>query len=994
MYQFPVANIEKIRKTRRKVKKILGDFGLEDCQNFLKELREKSEENTDEDKTFKETEWVDFTDGFNGRMKKKWPYRSRSLCCSLCKYSTRNIHRFRSHIQRNHDFEQSSCALTPCSQCHFLSHSRAVKKHMLYFHTTVSNHTQTAREGHLPTHRGNERYQCRKCGFPSSSIFAMKKHVILKHLESLAQEFIGYRPQGQGQRCYCCKVCKVITGSLDQMFHHMLTDPKHHYWVNSQVQILISENKNYMIKPPPNGSGMFVTFPNIASKPHQVQTLSNGSLVLPNNGQQAGTVVALQQLQGGPSSTTLICTTRTNQAFLPPQASALVQLASAEAKGLLQPGATIALQGTFPQGSPMVQLPTTSNISLRQAPLALAPVPGHPPQNPQAQQILIPKPLTVSVAGMASSSSQPAAVTQNLITNQIPPRGTMLTSQSLLNHLIPTGNKVNGLPTYTFAPLPVTMPISHSTSGPLKPVESSNNVSLQTKKWITCPLCNELFPSNVFDMHTEVAHKTKTSTSTSKSESMAARAPFLKKMPDNTVKCLLCKNLLSEKSVFPHLLHGLNCLYCSALFFSIKQLIEHIKGHNPSAKTYCDFQRREYKVYTNSAGRILFPHFDMTTTAPKEVLGEMEVNLALVTNSLDLIFVKMMPSSHPDVCQTSVKINSAYCPFCDERFQNAAKHLEHLKEKHFVAPTIHAILKTEAFKCIYCNGVYTGKVTQHAVMLHIQRCRCSPKKQPEPPKSQESKEPRKIPVKPPAELISQPPGLYFLQIQQTQATKQTSSKVPVLAPTLKPPSVPIIKPALDPVETEEEAQSKKRLEEAWKQVVEANRREREERAAMRKRREQEKLLVPPQPEPLSEPSVKLLLEPTLVERRSNEERKDFICRYFNLNPYITKSETDELCKRLSLTKTELAAHFGNKRSKCMKSIKRSTAKVLYGFNMTELKKLKHNLYIPEVLPAEPAEPLEKEPESMEESGDSEKMDVEQEPEMEKNANINVSDRVE
>lgn len=36
MYQLPVGNIEKIRKARKAVKNILGEIGLEDCQNLLK----------------------------------------------------------------------------------------------------------------------------------------------------------------------------------------------------------------------------------------------------------------------------------------------------------------------------------------------------------------------------------------------------------------------------------------------------------------------------------------------------------------------------------------------------------------------------------------------------------------------------------------------------------------------------------------------------------------------------------------------------------------------------------------------------------------------------------------------------------------------------------------------------------------------------------------------------------------------------------------------
>ncbi|XP_034748934.1 activity-dependent neuroprotector homeobox protein 2b [Etheostoma cragini] len=930
MYQYPVGNIDKIRKGRKAVKNILGEIGLEDCQNLLKELNENSEKNSDEEEAFQETEWDDITYGYK-RLKKRWPYRSRPLCCSLCKYSSTNIYNFRSHVSRCHGYMQSFCALAPCAQCVFVGNPKYLKKHMLFFH---ANCIQRQTGGSQPTHCGSERYQCRKCGFPNSSIFGMKKHIILKHLDRLAEQYIGYRlhPQGTSSiKVYCCKVCKVNAGSLDQMLHHMLVEPSH-YSVSTQVQSMIYENKNYTIKATPNGNGMFMTFPNIAPKPQQPQMLNSKSLALPSNDQPTETVMALQKIQGSPNSTTVICAPRTNQTFLPPQASALVKLASAEAKGLLQPGATIAIRSALPQGPSMVQLPMVSNVSLKPAPMAITPASAQLQQPPQVQQILLPSGLQANIAAGTRAVSKPAVVAQNAPTNQISLQGTMLTSQSLLSHLIPTGNKINGMPTYTFAPLQLAVPVSKSTGTYLNTVEQTRNSTPPTKKWITCPLCNELFPSNVFDMHTEVAHQAKSTTS--KSESVAARAAFLKKMPDKTVKCLTCKILLSEKSVFQHLLHGLNCLYCSALFFSIKQLAEHVKQHNPTSKTYCDFLRQKYRVYSKGIGGILFPYFDVHTTAPKEVLGDTEVNLALVTSSLDLIFFKLQPSSQPEICTAPVKINSAYCPFCDEKFDNESKHLQHLKQKHLVAPTIHAILKTEAFKCIYCNGVYTGKVTQQAVMLHIQRCRCSPK---QPPPTTTG-----APPQPPKPAQKQ---LYFLQMPQP----------PTMKPTIAPARLIPAAPATVRPENVAELQSQKRLEDAWREVMMTNQLEREKKAAIRKKRENEKLLPPPEPVIQIDPTVKLLLEPNPNERRYGDQRRDFISKYFNLNPYATKAETEELCKRLSLTKPELAAHFSKKRSKCMKSLSRNTAAIFLGFNMTELNKVKHNLLIPEQKPADTTE---------------------------------------
>lgn len=951
MYQLPVGNIEKIRKARRAVKNILTEIGLEDCQNLLKDLNETAEKNSEEEEAFQETDWIDVTEGYNVRLQKKWPYRSRSLCCSLCKYSTKNIYNFRNHVSRCHRYVQAFCALAPCSQCLFIGHPKVVKRHMMFFHTKLSNHIQPGREVPPISHRGNERYQCRKCGFPASSIFAMKKHIILKHLEGMAEQYIGYRLHLQGStsvKIHCCKVCRVNTGTLDQMLHHMLVEPSH-YSVSTQVQSLIHENKNFTVKSAPNGNGLFVTFPNIAPKMQAAQMFNSKPLVMPSNGQPAGTVVTLQQLPGA-NSTTLICSPGTNQAFLPPQASALVQLASAEAKGLLHPGATISLRGALPQAPSMVQLPTVSNMSFKPAPVTLAPPPpplpsSQPPQTPQAQPVLLQTGLQANMA--AGAVSKPAVVAQNAPPNQFNLQGTMLTSQSLLSHLIPTGNKLNGMPTYTFAPLQVAAPGPQSTNTPLKPIEQSinSNTPPQLKKWITCPLCNELFPSSVFDLHSEVAHRTKSSV---KSESLAARAAFLKKMPDKTIKCLTCKILLSEKSVFQHLLHGLNCLYCSSLFFSIRQLAEHIKIHNPSSKAYSEFLRQKYRVYTKGPG-ILIPYFDVSTTAPKEVLGDMEVNLALVTNTLDLIFFKLQPSSPPEVCPAPVKLNCTYCPFCDDKFQNEPQHLQHLKEKHFVAPTIHAILKTEAFKCVYCNGVYTGKVTQQAVMLHIQRCRCSPKQpqlqppQPQPPKLIAAPPPPPMPK--PAQQLSQAPGLYFLQVPQGLTMKQALAPARVVPTPLAP----------KPAESEAERKSKQRLEVALKEVIEANKREREERAALRKKREQERLLPPPEPVVQSDPSVKLAIEPTTAERRTNDASRDFVSKYFNANPYASKAESDELCRRLMVSKAELAALFSKKRSRCMKSLKSYTATILLGFNMTELSKVKHNLFIPETPTADSLE---------------------------------------
>lgn len=975
MYQLPVTNVDKIRKARRSVKKVLSGIGLEDCQEFLKGINENSEKNSDEEDVLDDTEWLDFTDGFNGRMEKRWPYRSRNLCCAMCKYSTQNIYTFRSHVSRCHSIMGSVCALGLCSQCTFVGHPKVLRKHALYFHGQTLVEPQPVKESAAPTtHRANEKYQCARCGYPTSLIFALKKHIILKHLGKVAEKFIGYRFVNQGGRAikiYCCKVCKGNTGTLDQMLHHMLVSPTH-YSVSSQIQAYVCENKNYVPKVAANGNGVFVTLPNFVTKSQQQQSqlLNTKTLILPSNGQPTGTVLALQ---GGRNTATLICAPGSNQAFLPPQASALVQLASAEAKGLLHPGATITLQGTLPQGQP-IHIPTVSNVAINSAPLPLVQVPSQPKPIQQSQSVHIASgsqangPAKIPAAIMPAASKPPTAPAPST------PQGTMLTSQSLLSHLIPTGNRVNGMPTYTFAPLQVTMPASQSTATPLKPIEQTNN-SQQVKKWITCPHCNELFPSNIFELHTEVAHQVKSTVD--KSEHLVARAPFLKKMTDKSIKCLTCKILVTESTIFQHLLHGLNCVSCSSVFFSIKQMAEHVKQHNTTSKAYSDFLKLNCKIYTQSPGVLSFPHFDVQTSGPKEVLGENDVHLALLTSSNEHLYCKLSPCFKSDLNHLPVKVSSNYCPFCDEKSQNEAKHLQHLKQKHFVAPTIHAILQTEAFKCIYCNGVYTGKVTQHAVMLHIQRCRCSPKQPPPPKPAPEPSRTTALTVRPPPvkavqQMATKAPGLYFLQVPQGMTLKQA------VAPAVRPAA----KESPVPSKTPEELQSQQRIEQALRQVIEANKREREERAAKRQRLEHERVerkkqehQVPekPPPKPQASPTVKLALEPTTLEQCSDDERRRFCTKYFNINPYATRAESKELCRRLSLTTPELAAMFSARRTKCMKTMKNKRAVILLGFNMIELSKLKHNLEIPEQKTAETSDRTAKnsDDEAMDEVGEQE-----------------------
>ncbi|KAB5517840.1 hypothetical protein PHYPO_G00171810 [Pangasianodon hypophthalmus] len=949
MYQFPVRGLEKIRRTRKKVKNILTEFGLEECLSLCKSLQEFDPG----DSVFDATEWTDLSDGFNGKWKKKWTYRTRGLCCSLCKFSTRSWYSFRAHIHRYHDDEQSVCSLSACSSCPFIGHPKVISKHYRLFHfenqkpesDTVTPLSAKALSGHT--------FQCRKCPVRDDLLYSMRKHVLINHYTVLLNRFAGQRADtdlkalGQMYRKFYCKVCGANADTSEHLLYHILTSDKHRE-LDLHINSLIFETDTK--KPAPTLAPKIQGSPVITGPPSQ-------PLMTPVPA--PGTVLPLAN--GVPR-----LLPPPNTAVLPVQASALVQLASAEAKGLLQPGQPLTIQNVQ---APRTVSATLPNVGGATPATALQPVIPHQqpvrvgvpgPLHHPSRQVLLPPGVQFNVPTVRGPPPQPMIVTPRFPLNQPTPRGTMLTSQSLLSHLIPTGNKVDGLPTYTLAPLQVLSVQANNvqvvSKAPL-PVSQNNGIhqqnsqdSKQTKKWVTCPICNELFPSNIYDSHVEV-HKD----SSKKSKlGLAARAPFLKKMPDKTVKCLMCKVLLSEKGIFEHLIHGLNCLFCPGMFYSIKQLVAHIQvEHNPTQKANCDFMRREYRLYTDESGHLLFPYFDINTTAPKEMMGEKELNLALVTNSLDLIFLKMSPMNPQAVCKMPMpKPDSLDCVFCSEKLLNMECYQMHLREKHFIVPTVHAILKMPAYKCIYCGGVYTGKTTVKAISVHISRCRSAPKtlKDAERVNSGLTIGPR----------VSQ--GL----ISFPAPPRQTTAPVPG--------QVQASVPAPQAQETDAEMQSKLRLELAVKEAIEANKREREARLARKKRLEKEKFTGLPtsSAEVVDDPSVQFALDPTGMELRSFEARREFVNKYFNKQPYPVKKEIIALSSRLLLNKTDVACQFGAKRTRCMKQLQRNKAAVLLGFNMTEVMKVKHNLFIPEIEPEKPSTETQ-EPEGKNKVNEGEKL---------------------
>ncbi|XP_014434464.1 activity-dependent neuroprotector homeobox protein 2 isoform X1 [Pelodiscus sinensis] len=538
-----------------------------------------------------------------------------------------------------------------------------------------------------------------------------------------------------------------------------------------------------------------------------------------------------------------------------------------------------------------------------------------------------------------------------------------LTTGPILRQLIPTGKQVNGIPTYTLAPVSVTLPVSpgggvatvtppqmpiqlmpsgtvtqvsHSpASAPSPPivVTSSHSMSAQAsppapetsqalkqaKQWKTCPVCNELFPSNVYQVHMEVAHKhnaVKTE-ETLEPDKLAVCAPFLRWMREKTVRCLSCKCFLSEEELIKHLLmHGLACLFCTYIFHDLKSLVEHNKTvHNGKKKLHEDYSNRGFQLDNDADGDLTFPHFEFSTMLPKEELSEKEVHLAVLAgvNSRTLVpvYIKVKPQTAEvnSICNNKKVFT---CPFCFGTFINKETYEVHLKERHHIMPTVHTILKSPAFKCIHCCGVYTGNMTLTAIAVHLLRCRSAPK---------DSNSSIKMPLE---------------RNEKKELSLVNGEKHDSVCQSAKRKQSDICSIVEDQRNKEQQLQSLGTgtalapNKDVNLGVVPVKRQKVESRTEMK---------GPPSAEDLRI----LALDPKQYEHSSYETRKQFLADYFHKRPYPTKKEMELLSSVLCMWKLDVASFFGKKRHVCLKAIKNRQPSVLLGFSMSELKNVKHSV---------------------------------------------------
>lgn len=637
--------------------------------------------------------------------------------------------------------------------------------------------------------------------------------------------------------------------------------------------------------------------------------------------------------------------------------------------GLLSPNQTV------PSGVVPVNQGVNSGVLQLSQPVTPGVLPVGPPVRPGVLQ------LSPSVSTSILPVSQPvrAGTSQNT---------TFLTSGSILRQLIPTGKQVNGIPTYTLAPVSVTLPVPSagglaavgpppqvpvqflpSSSGTqmgsslpslpspqvlvspapsvfvqaTPPVADANQALKQAKQWKTCPVCNELFPSNVYQVHMEVAHKQSEvqlcqvcnepfpanvyqvhvevahkqseakSSEKLEPEKLAACAPFLKWMREKTVRCLSCKCLVSQEELMHHLLmHGLGCLFCPCTFHDVRGLVEHSRTkHLGKKRLSMDYSNRGFQLDLDANGNLLFPHLDFITILPREKLGEREVYLAILagihSKSLVPVYVKVRPQ--PEVAPKIPNKQKLTCPFCFGTFMAADAYELHLKERHHVMPTVHTMLRSPAFKCIHCCGVYTGNMTLGAIAVHLLRCRSAPKDSS-------------------SDLQAQPDFIESSELLMVNGEVIPESTFPLkrklpeghLGPEEQRDGD---EPQLT-VDTDASPGSEKGLS-----AVPLKRQKNESRT---------------EGSGASDDSLQVLaLDPSKYGSRSYEEKKQFLRDYFHKRPYPSRKEVELLSSLLWVWKIDVASFFGKRRYICMKAIKSHKPSVLLGFDMSELKNVKHRL---------------------------------------------------
>lgn len=104
-----------------------------------------------------------------------------------------------------------------------------------------------------------------------------------------------------------------------------------------------------------------------------------------------------------------------------------------------------------------------------------------------------------------------------------------------------------------------------------------------------------------------------------------------------SLECLRCQAPFPDQGLYQHLLHGLHCLLCPLVFYSLRQLRSHCdEAHSLALPINRERLRRGYGLAATDDGRLVARTPALAAKVPKDMLGCKELHLALVPKGKDL----------------------------------------------------------------------------------------------------------------------------------------------------------------------------------------------------------------------------------------------------------------------------------------------------------------------------------------------------------------------
>ncbi|XP_072365760.1 activity-dependent neuroprotector homeobox protein 2-like [Scyliorhinus torazame] len=943
MYQLPVTKLETIRKSRKKVKRILSDIGLEHC----KELLEAFKSHNPGDYYIRNTCWNDVS--LWQPSKKAKAYRAKPYCCSLCDFSTKFISAYKSHMRCSHEDEMDVELMVSCPNCAFISHPKRMKKHVKIFHSdsrkahTVANQANADQIRPIQPKMFQGKilnlvqpfYFCTVCSYKDVSLYATEKHVFISHFGNLVNTYVGQIEEQVllSVYKYFCKGCQMKMVTYDALLYHILD---RHKEVEGPVKATVGHVTELRPKL------------QIAPKPQ----MSNASLpVLPSV--ESGVSSPNAILTGQVLSCVKSLASAPNVRPIGPVFSCM------KSTNILTPPIPSTTCVRSPVTTTMQQAVNLLTLPQNMKPVTLGSFRPNMNSFPLHNNII---PVTVSTAGPIGSPKQAHVnlvsatfqVTQNNLTIRavgpvlpqaflMPPGLTMdhipgnalPTGSQTVRHLIQSSKHVNGAPTYTLTPVQFSLPVTPgditaskfgmlpTTPVPLNisPTNTITSFSHQqtrsspeitvapgalgvgqkqsaqvaavvdlttqntkAQQWKSCSECSALLPLSAYDNHVATAHKAVEWSN--KPEKIVACANYMQRVRPHTSKCLFCKSYVDKNVLISHLLmHGLTCLFCSLTFHDLSKLSEHVKALHAGLK----FEAVEnVAAGVSTTTEINGGSFNFTVKMPEVKMGPNDIHLTLIPNKMSSPHAPLVIEVRREKESPVEEPQRSKCPFCGKNFSNL-KYENHLQEDHHVASMIHPLLKIPAFKCIHCLGVYTDSMINSTISLHLLRCRGLNKQQNNTlQKCVQSK--REFP-----ETVKHKNYLSNGDERDLAVLPPKRTKTDVIANDYEDSLV-----ALGDTASTSHTPS------------------------------------------LSDPSTVLALTPKGFEERSYEERKLFLLDYFHKQPYPSNKEIEMLSSVLWLWKSDVALAFSTKQALCLEAMKYKPS-VLLGFNMSELRKVKHTL---------------------------------------------------